>query len=60
MLADGPLSLASLAARGVLYDPEKAPPWAPAAERHTITQHLRELVNQGRVVAAQDGLFGLA
>jgi glyoxylase-like metal-dependent hydrolase (beta-lactamase superfamily II) len=59
MLAGGPQSLDELIATGLLYDPEKAPPWAADAERYTITQHLEELMAEGRVLQEDDGRFGL-
>ena len=59
LLADGPQSVDQLAKCGLLYDPEKAPPWASAAERYTISQHLEELADQGRVVTEGE-VFALA
>ena len=60
MLTAGPCSLSELVSQGVLYDREKAPPWAPAAERYTIVQHIEELVNQGIVLAEGGEVFALA
>ena len=55
LLSKRPLTLTELASLGVLYDPEKAPPWAEAAETYTISQHLEELLSQGLAVLDDDG-----
>jgi glyoxylase-like metal-dependent hydrolase (beta-lactamase superfamily II) len=59
-LAERPRSVDELVAKGLLYDPEKAPPWAADAERHTITRHLEELAGQARVAQLEDGRFAPA
>jgi len=60
LLAQGPQTLEALAVQGVLYEPAKAPPWAPYAERYTIAQHLEELIEQGLVEQGDENLYGLA
>ena len=60
LLADRPRTLEELAVQGVLYDPAKAPPWAPSAERYTIAQHLEELLEQGRVDQGGENRYCLA
>ncbi len=59
MLSAGPQSMDSLVARGLLYDPEKAPPWAADAERYTIAQHLEELLADGRVTLEDEHYYRL-
>lgn len=59
LLSKHPLTLAELASLGVLYDPEKAPPWAEAAETYTISQHLEELLSRGFAVLDDDGKYHL-
>lgn len=60
LLSKRPLTLTELASLGVLYDPEKAPPWAEAAETYTISQHLEELLSQGLAVLDDDGKHHLS
>jgi glyoxylase-like metal-dependent hydrolase (beta-lactamase superfamily II) len=54
MLADGALGLDELVRRRLLYRPDVQAAWVDSAERRTITQHLDELMADGRVV--RDGL----
>ena len=48
-LSEKPHTLDELAARGILYPPGHAAPYAFAAERNSIRMHLEELVGEGRV-----------
>ncbi|MDO5289645.1 MAG: MBL fold metallo-hydrolase [Pseudomonadota bacterium] len=57
-LRDRPHTLDELAARGLLYPPGTALPWAAHAERRTIAQHLSRLLAQGEVVQ-QEGRYGV-
>ena len=59
MLAECPQSLDELITTGLLYDPEKAPPWARDAERYTIARHLEELSAQSLVVQGNNNLYSL-
>lgn len=54
LLADGPQTLAGLAARHLLYPPEHQAEWVDCVERRSISQHLQVLVAEGRVVEARD------
>ena len=59
MLAPQPRSLAELVACRLMYPPDYEELWVDDAERRSITQHLDELVADGRVLAEPDGMFRL-
>ena len=48
-LQSGPQRVDDLAAQGFLYPAGHSVPWTLSAERHTLQQHLDELIEQGRV-----------
>ncbi len=48
-LSEGPMTLDQLVAQGFLYPPAHSAPWTASAEARTLTQHLDELIDQGRV-----------
>ena len=48
-LQSGPQRVDDLAAHGFLYPAGHSAPWTLSAERHTLQQHLDELIEQGRV-----------
>jgi glyoxylase-like metal-dependent hydrolase (beta-lactamase superfamily II) len=58
-LGEQPMTLAQMIDRRLLYPAHVQEPWVLDAERHTITQHLDELVAAGRVRAESDGLYRL-
>jgi len=57
MLADGPQTVAELAARRLLYPIDHVEIWVDDVERRTIEQHLDELLADGRVVEVEPGRF---
>jgi glyoxylase-like metal-dependent hydrolase (beta-lactamase superfamily II) len=56
-LSYGPLSMAELVQRRLLYPPGYHVPYVESAERRSIELHLQELLAQGRVRAADENLF---
>lgn len=60
MLEAGPLALAELVARRLMYPPGHADLWVDCAEARAIGMHLDELVADGRVRREADGRFTLA
>lgn len=58
-LSEGPATIGAMVERRLLYPPHATSSWVSEAETRSITQHLEELVAQGRV-AADDGLYRLA
>jgi glyoxylase-like metal-dependent hydrolase (beta-lactamase superfamily II) len=57
LLGDGPRSLDDLARSRVVYRPEASELWIDSAERHSIAQHLDELLLQQRVRRDGDLFF---
>ena len=55
MLEEGPLTLAQMADRRMMYPPGYQDLWVDEAERRSIAQHLQALAAQGRVHALGDG-----
>jgi glyoxylase-like metal-dependent hydrolase (beta-lactamase superfamily II) len=60
LLGAGPRRLDDLVRERILYRPEQQDWWCDAAERRSITQHLDELLLDGRVLQRGDGSFALA
>ena len=60
MLADGPSTLEALVQRRLTYPVGYDEVWVNDAERRTITQHLDELVAEGRARVLEDGRFARA
>ena len=56
-LMEQPMTLAALVARRLLYPPHIQELWVDDAERRTITQHLDELMADGRVAVDADGRY---
>ena len=56
-LGERPMTLAELVARRLLYPPHIQELWVDDAERRTITQHLDELVADGRVAVEEGGRY---
>jgi glyoxylase-like metal-dependent hydrolase (beta-lactamase superfamily II) len=50
-LAEGPATIDAMVERRLLYPPHATSSWVSEAETRSITQHLEELVAQGRVTA---------
>ncbi len=59
-LADGPQTVAQLAARRILYPAGFELPYVDSAERRSVAQHLELLVEDGRVRALDEGRYALA
>ena len=59
-LQDGPRTLAELVQQRLLYPPEAEELWIDSAERRTITLHLAELHEAGRVFLQEDGRWARA
>ena len=59
-LAEGPQTLAQLAARRVLYPQGFELPYVQSAEHNTVRMHLEELAEQGRVHRDPEGRWALA
>lgn len=59
-LQDGPRTLAELVRMRLLYPPEAEELWIDSAERRTITLHLAELHEAGRVFLQEDGRWARA
>lgn len=59
-LADGPQTIAQLAARRILYPTGFELPYVDSAERRSVTLHLELLMEEGRVRSVEPGLYGLA
>lgn len=59
LLAHQPRSLPDLVACRLMYPPDYEELWVDDAERRSISQHLDELVADGRVLAEPDGMFRL-
>jgi glyoxylase-like metal-dependent hydrolase (beta-lactamase superfamily II) len=59
MLASGPKSLDTLVRERLIYPPSHGELWVDCVEARTISQHLDELVVQGRVRAQDDGRYAL-
>ena len=57
MLGDRPKTLPQLVAERLLYPSNFNGPWVEAAETRTISQHLDELLADGRVREESDGLY---
>ena len=57
MLRESPKTLEQLVAQRLLYPPHYESPWVEAAETRTISQHLTELVEDGRVQADDQGIY---
>ncbi|MBS1178134.1 MAG: gloB 1 [Proteobacteria bacterium] len=60
MLAAGPQSLEQLVGQRLLYPPEASDLWVGCAEARSISQHLDELIADGRVLRTDDSRFALA
>ena len=60
LLADGVLGLDELVRQRLLYRPDVHDLWVDSAERRTITQHLDELMADGRVVSDGQARYSLA
>jgi len=60
LLAERPRTLTELVAARLLYPPDYEELWIDDAERRSISQHLEELVADGRVIAEPDGVHRLA
>ena len=60
LLAAGACTLDDLVRARILYRPGQDDWWCDGAERRSITQHLDELVDHGRVRQLDDGRFALA
>lgn len=58
-LTEGPATIEAMVGRRLLYPPHATSSWVSEAETRSITQHLEELVAQGRV-SADDGVYRLA
>ena len=54
LLRQSPKTLSQLVQKRILYPSGYDEPWADSSERHTIAQHLSELVEQGRVRRHKD------
>ncbi len=57
LLRAGPKTLDDLARARVVYRPEASELWIDSAERHSIAQHLEELLETGRVRREEDLFF---
>lgn len=60
MLGGGPLTLAELVERRLMYPPGHADLWVDCAEARAIGMHLDELLADDRVRRDADGRFALA
>jgi len=60
MLAAGPQSLEQLVGQRLLYPPEASDLWVGCAEARSISQHLDELIADGRVLRTDESRFALA
>jgi glyoxylase-like metal-dependent hydrolase (beta-lactamase superfamily II) len=58
-LGEGAATIDTMVERRLLYPPHATSSWVSEAETRSITQHLEELIAQGRVTA-DDGLYRLA
>lgn len=59
ILSDAPKTLAQLVAQRLLYPPHFDSPWVAASESRTISQHLDELLADGRVQVDEQGAYRL-
>ncbi len=57
MLNESPKTLEQLVAQRLLYPPGYESPWVTASETRTISQHLDELVADGRVQIDEQGAY---
>jgi glyoxylase-like metal-dependent hydrolase (beta-lactamase superfamily II) len=57
MLGEAPQTLEQLVERRLLYPVGYDAPWIVDAERRTISQHLDELVADGRVLVDEEGVY---
>ncbi len=57
MLRESPKTLTQLVAQRLLYPPGHDSPWVDAAEARTISQHLEELVADGRAQVDERGVY---
>jgi glyoxylase-like metal-dependent hydrolase (beta-lactamase superfamily II) len=60
MLAAGPRSLAELVRERLLYPPDHTELWLDCAEQRSISQHLDELLDAGRVRRDEQGRWSVA
>jgi glyoxylase-like metal-dependent hydrolase (beta-lactamase superfamily II) len=60
LLRESPKTLAQLVRHRVLYPPGHESPWVVDAETRTISQHLEELLANGRVQLDAEGVYRLA
>ena len=60
MLAAGPRTLDELVRERLLYAPDQHDWWFDCAERRSISQHLDEWIQAGRVRLVDDSRYGLA
>ena len=60
LLAPCPQTLADLVRQRVVYAPDHEAPWIDFAEHRCITQHLDELLAEGRVHQVDEGLYALS
>ncbi|QBR00992.1 MBL fold metallo-hydrolase [Paraburkholderia pallida] len=59
-LKESPKTLEQLVEQRLLYPPGYENPWVVSAETRTISQHLAELVADGRVKVDEEGVYRLA
>ena len=57
LLTPSPKTLAQLVEQRLLYPPGHDSPWVVDAETRSISQHLAELISDGRVEANEEGLY---
>lgn len=60
MLKEAPKTLAQLAKQRLIYPPHYESPWVDASETRTISQHLAELVADGRVRMDEQSVYRVA
>jgi glyoxylase-like metal-dependent hydrolase (beta-lactamase superfamily II) len=60
MLNDCPKTLEQLVEQRLLYPVHYESPWVAASERRTISQHLDELLRDGRVLVDERGVYRVA
>ncbi len=59
LLSEAPRTLEQLAEQRLLYPPSFDSPWVTASETRTISQHLAELLADGRVQVDEQGVYRL-
>jgi glyoxylase-like metal-dependent hydrolase (beta-lactamase superfamily II) len=59
LLCEAPVTLEQLVRRRLLYPPGYESPWVEAAETRTISQHLEDLLAEGRIQVDVEGLYRL-